>query len=184
MAVIRTPSLGEFAARLLSLEDDIKEASERAVERGAKMVAKKAKQLIGREHPEWPALSPATIEDKRRHGYRTPAPLLRTGSLRDSIEWSEARWEDAQTCVAYAGTNHPLAPFHEFGTSKMPPRPFISLAARGQERIIVDKMAETYARVMDKGGASRHMWKHVIHDVKRAAENFREMMDTDEDDGD
>ena len=40
--------------------------------------------MIG--HDLWQPLAQSTIEDKARQGYRVPAPLLRTGDQRDSIE--------------------------------------------------------------------------------------------------
>ncbi|MEK4034266.1 HK97-gp10 family putative phage morphogenesis protein [Methylocystis sp. IM3] len=175
-------TLSEFAARLLSAENDIREASEKAVEVGAKMVAKKAKQLIGHEQPEWPALKPETIEEKRRLGYPTPAPLLRDGTMRDSISSSRAEWEDAHTVSAYAGSTDPKSVFHELGTSKIPPRPFISLAARGQERLIVEKMGATFMSQMATGGSSCHLWKHVMHDLHKAYEIGKDMLETDEED--
>lgn len=51
------------------------------------MVEKRAKGMVGHEHDGlWPPLSESTLNDKQRHGYATPAPLLRSGEFRDSIE--------------------------------------------------------------------------------------------------
>ncbi len=172
-------SLTEFAARLASMDADMKTAQEEAVERGARMVAKKAKQLIGKEQPEWPALAESTIEDKRRKGFPVPKPLLRTGEMRDSISSSKAEWEDPQTVVAYAGSTDPKSKFHELGTSKIPPRPFISLAAQGQERVIQEAMAATAMRGI-LHGPEYHLWRHVFHDLERAYEYAKEIVETDE----
>ena len=50
------------------------------------VVKKLAQEMIGHEHDAWPSLATSTISDKERKGFPTPDPLLRTGSLRDSIE--------------------------------------------------------------------------------------------------
>jgi hypothetical protein len=39
-----------------------------------KVIQETAKEMIGHEHALWPPLKPATIEDKERRGYDTPAP--------------------------------------------------------------------------------------------------------------
>jgi phage gpG-like protein len=43
--------------------------------------------------------------------------------LRDSIE------REVQRHVAYVGSNDKKALFHEYGTSRIPPRPFLAIAA-------------------------------------------------------
>jgi phage gpG-like protein len=43
--------------------------------------------------------------------------------LRDSIE------REVQQHVAYVGSNNPKALWHEYGTSRIPPRPFLGTAA-------------------------------------------------------
>jgi hypothetical protein len=41
----------------------------------------------GRQHEEWAPLSESTIRGEQAHGFKKPAPLLRTGEMRDSIEY-------------------------------------------------------------------------------------------------
>jgi phage gpG-like protein len=60
-----------------------------------------------------------TIERKKTGD----SPLLETGELRGSIE------REVHEDVAYVGTNDKKAEFQEFGTSRIPPRPFLAGAA-------------------------------------------------------
>ncbi len=92
-----------------------------------------AKDAIGMEQDAWPALADSTIEQKQRMGWtgRVSAtdPLLARGELRSSISSTE---DDSGVTL---GSTDPIAPFHEHGTDRMPPRPFIepTMFAHGQE---------------------------------------------------
>ncbi len=90
---------------------------------GAGLVAG-AQAMIGEELREWPALAESTVAEKSRAGYtgRISAtdPLYRTGELRASISYS------VQGQAVILGTTDPIAPYQENGTSRIPPRPFIS----------------------------------------------------------
>jgi len=88
------------------------------MEKVGKLIEETAKAAIGDPHNgmQWPPLKPETVA-------RKPAgntPLLETGELRDSIEHRVI----SHNHVAI-GTNDPKAIFHEFGTSRIPPRPFL-----------------------------------------------------------
>jgi hypothetical protein len=76
-----------FAAELKAIEHDFEALGPKIIERACQIVQKKAKTAIGKEHELWAPLAESTIHDKQAHGYRTPAPLLRTGEMRDSIEY-------------------------------------------------------------------------------------------------
>lgn len=52
-----------------------------------------------------------------------PGPMVRTGRLRDSITMQMA--EDGAGLYLDVGTNVEYAPYLEFGTSRMPPYPFL-----------------------------------------------------------
>jgi phage gpG-like protein len=89
-----------------------------------------AKDLVGRENPEWPPLSPYTISEKTLHGYvgRISAtdPLYRTGEMRDSIEGV------SEGLTGVVGSADKVALWQEMGTLRptgsVPPRPFLGLA--------------------------------------------------------
>ncbi|GLI93597.1 hypothetical protein [Methylocystis echinoides] len=170
-------SLGEFAARALGMEADIHAAMEAAIEKGCKRVQRKAKQLIGVEQPEWPALAPATIADKQRQGYRVPAPLLRTGKMRDTIEWQAPFWNGPREVSGYVGTSFPIAVYQELGTMHIPPRPFLSLAAMGLEPHLQEMMGAMVTAAMIHGGHNVELWKKAFEYLHKAGEQARELFE-------
>ncbi len=80
--------------------------------------------MIGNGVAEWPALASSTVAEKERLGYtgRLSAtdPLYRTGELRISIKC------DVEGHTVRFGSTDKVAPFQEHGTSRIPPRPFIT----------------------------------------------------------
>ena len=97
------------------------------IEQACKIVQKKAKSAIGQEHELWPDLAASTIADKARQGYLTPKPLLRSGEMRDSIEYTVHGMEGS------VGSNDPVAVFQELGTSRIPARSFLASSAIASE---------------------------------------------------
>jgi len=89
-----------------------------------KVVEELAKSFIGTERNEWPPLAESTIETKERLGYAVPAPLLRTGDMRDSIEYQV----DPAELEMIVGSKELKALWQEIGTIKMPPPPFLRTA--------------------------------------------------------
>lgn len=87
-----------------------------------------SKDMIGHELPIWPPLAPSTVVEKERLGYtgRVSAtdPLLRTGQLKDSIE--PVVHAGLGEVTGEVGTDVRYAADLEMGTSRMPPRPFLS----------------------------------------------------------
>src|SRR5258708_4156170 len=131
-------TVAEFAAHLERSIALIPREIERGLAEVGEVTAKLAQNYIGHEHHEWPPLAASTIADKEAHNFAVPRPLLRTGHLRDSIK-AEV---DVIDYTVVVGSNDHKAAWHEFGTRRMPPRPFLSmamlsvLAQRGQAHII------------------------------------------------
>jgi HK97 gp10 family phage protein len=67
-------------------------------------------------------LTDAPVADRVSKGFTPDDPLLRTGELQDSIVHEVGDWQ------ATIGSLDPVMEFHEFGTSKMPPRPVLGPA--------------------------------------------------------
>lgn len=118
-----------FAAHLLTLNAAIEESTHRGLEKVAKIIERDAKSQIGHYQPEvgpfqdWAPLAESTEKEKARLGYPANAPLLREGDLRESIE------HEVQGQEAVVGSKSEIAEYQEFGTSTIPPRPFIGPAA-------------------------------------------------------
>jgi hypothetical protein len=90
-------SLLQAGARFAAAAADVEIVEGETIEVACQMIAGKAKDLIGVPHDFWPPLSPETL--KRKDGVNTP--LLETGEMRDSIEWT------AEGKVGYVGSNNP-----------------------------------------------------------------------------
>lgn len=73
----------------------------------------------------WAALSPSTLRQKK-----TGAILRETGALAGSVAFMGASATEARVG---AGTEYGV--YHQFGTSKMPARPFIGIADRHRDKI-------------------------------------------------
>jgi phage gpG-like protein len=91
----------------------------------------------------WAPLAPATVLDRQKKGFAGSNPILvRTGGLRASWvseganHYSSVRSSGGYT-VFEEGSSHPLAQFHEAGTSRMAARP-VSMLSDSQESRIVD----------------------------------------------
>jgi HK97 gp10 family phage protein len=167
------PTLLSFVAHLHAVERDMRAVNPAIVARACQLVAAEAKRVIGTYDYGWPQLKPETLA---RKFYDTP--LLETGEMRDSIEWH------AEGLRGEVGSNNDKAVFHEFGTSRIPPRPFLGPAA-AEMGLEIEKMAAkaVLAVVLGKGLHSSemlellHLLKHVGHHVKEAADKA---LETDE----
>jgi phage gpG-like protein len=108
---------------------------------GSKILQDEAVRVLGTYDYGWPLLKPETIARKATGD----SPLLETGELRDSIE------RDVQHDVAYVGSNNNKALFHEFGTSRIPPRPVFAGAAKAKHEEIGEMIGVKYHAELVKG---------------------------------
>ena len=141
--------LSEVIAGLKRNQFDLKFALERTVRVEMEAAAKLAQSFIGQEMPGWSPLADTTIADKARKGYATPAPLLRTGELKDSIKGEAESVPGGVRGVV--GTDDPTAIWHEMGTSKMPARPFLGPAMMLTEPAIGAALGALAVRTLTPG---------------------------------
>lgn len=133
--------LGSLADLAMALEDDMVRAlehSKKGLEKAAILLKNTCKQEIGvyqrgaGPFEAWDLLADATEADKARQGYPLDAPLERTNALRASFKHEI----EGDGWSAIVGSTDPVLVYHEFGTSKMPPRPVLGMALyRNLERI-------------------------------------------------
>src|ERR1700730_12162172 len=136
----RTFSVLEFVAHLKVLDMEMKAVSHGVVARACELICAEAKRVLGTEGYDWPALSPATLAHQMQSGM-----LLETGELRGSIEWNSSGIEAA------VGSNLDKAVWHELGTARIPPRPFLAGAAVAME----EKIHKSAARAVVACSAGR-----------------------------
>lgn len=119
----------------------------REAERAGAMVAAESRRVLGTYDYGWPHLKPETIARKRMGD----SPLLETGAMRKSIGYSVHPIRDGY--VVIIGSTDPKAPHHEFGTAKIPPRPFLSSALMRKMPAITARLGrQSYAALT---GAAR-----------------------------
>jgi phage gpG-like protein len=172
-------SLLGFIAELPAIERDLEASGPKIVEQACKIVQKKAKAAIGKEHELWAPLAESTIADKQHHGFPTPKPLLRTGALRDSIEYT------VHGNQGWVGSDLEIAVYQELGTSRIPPRSFlVSSAISSEDKIHRMAAATTIAAFSGFGGNARDV-REMLHLLHRAGHALKELgedlLDDDED---
>ena len=116
-------NLAGLAAEFRDLAHAMPEHKHEALGKVAEFVEADAQARFGTYQKGWPELADATQADRVQQGYPADAPLLRSGSLKDSY----AHVVGDET--ANVGSNDPRAVWIETGTTKTPPRPEIARAA-------------------------------------------------------
>lgn len=121
-------SFAGFATHLMAMEAAVKTAEHEGLKKVAQLVEDTAKAEIGHYQaavgpfPAWAPLAESTEVQKAAKGYPAGAPLLATGEMRENI----SHQVDGDTAVI--GSPDERMVYHEFGTSKMPPRPVLGPA--------------------------------------------------------
>jgi len=171
-------SLLDLAARMATMDADIKTAMERGVVRASKYLSKASKGIVGHPQPEWPPLKPETIKRKAKGD----TPLLETGEYRASISWQAPFWEGPDTCAGWIGSNDPKALWMEYGTSKIPPRPVFGLVATGRGELVAQIVGASVAAVMVNGGPNYHDLREFLHLLGDLGRELKDLVDDDNND--
>lgn len=126
-------SFAAFASHLEHLARTAPQAEHKAMDEASTDVLTAAKAMPGHYQEGWPQLAGPTQEQRVRLGFSANDPLLRTGGLRDSYQRRVVDHRHASI-----GSNDKRAPWFEYGTSKMPPRPVLLRAAIEREKHVHD----------------------------------------------
>lgn len=103
--------------------------------------------LFDRASDGWPVLAWSTVRDRIRRGYDGEHPILeRTGQLRQSVTQRMAPGNVFQATrnQLVVGTYDPIAKYHQYGTSRMPPRPIVGVTRNRRAAIV--KVLVDYVR--------------------------------------
>jgi len=105
----------------------------------AELVRDQAREILGTEQPDWPALAPETVAEKARLGY-PGGPLLRSGQMRDDIGVLYAENGLYEIGIASSAPSFLYAQVQERGSKDMrvPARSFLGRSIQMHEREIVD----------------------------------------------
>ncbi len=150
-------SLDEFIGILDRMPLAVKAAGKLALERGSRRIVKEAQHRIGTyqeaEGPfaAWAELAEATKEQRVAQGYSENDPLLRSGALRDAIEYTvltKGFEHEAVIGVKHAMVDDPatgkavdigmVAAVQELGDARVPPRSFIGGAGYHMAPVVRD----------------------------------------------
>ena len=166
-------TLAEAAAKFAAVAIEVNLAEHAIVEQACKMISDTAKDALGTYIFGWAPLAESTVARKARGD----SPLLETGELRDSIHYT-VRGNSGEV-----GSDLDKAVWMELGTKSIPPRPFLSSAARDREREIQAMAGRAvYAVIAGKGMGSSEV-EHLIHalkTVKHAAHDMYESLGRDD----
>jgi HK97 gp10 family phage protein len=155
-------SILEFIAEIPAIERDLQASGPMIIEKACQIVQKKAKAAIGREHEEWAPLAESTLTEKAKAGYPVPKSLLRTGELRDSIQYQVNGLEGA------VGSDLDRALWLETGTSRMPPRSFLRSAAISSEDKIHRMAAGVTIAALSGHGRNARDAREMLHLLHKA----------------
>ena len=144
-------TLTGFAQVLTSMALAMPRAEHEALEKAAVIVETEAKRVLGTYEYGWPPLQPETVARKATGD----SPLLETGDLRDSIKHHVGHTGTHGSMEADIGSDDDKAVWHELGTARIPPRPFLSGAAIHKEHEVVAVIGRHIAAHLGSGGARR-----------------------------
>ena len=127
---MRDLSIGEAITLFAGLATEVHHHAHHALEKAAEVVEAEAKAEIGHYQGKagpfaaWAELADSTKDDRVKKGYSENDPLLREGTLRDSIH-HKVEMTGIAKGEAHIGSDNPIAVYQELGTAKIPPRSFL-----------------------------------------------------------
>lgn len=136
-------NLLELGLVLTAVKGELEHSGHKILEKTCFLLEDSAKEAIGNDDYifGWPRLAQSTID---RKGFERP--LFETGALRDSITHNV----DSNGKEAAVGTDLDYAKYLEFGTSKMPARPFLGGALIAKEHEIGQGIVAEVKKIFEK----------------------------------
>jgi HK97 gp10 family phage protein len=144
--------IASFALHFATLNIAVQRNAENAMDRALQIIEDTAKDKLGRYQPAvggfpaWPQLADRTLQHHAQMGMGD-TPLLLTGGLYASIE-HERRGNEG-----VVGTKEQVGAYQEFGTEKIPPRPFMGPAAFSNQAKIEKLMGRALVSGLMGGNA-------------------------------
>ena len=150
-------SLNSFINHLAEMAGHVLVAEHQALKKAAEIVEKEAKSEIGEYQgaigtfSAWEQLASATQEDRVSKGYSANNPLLRDGTLRDSIS------HEVHGLTAAIGSTSDIMVYQELGTEKIPPRAVLGPSLMRKRKQVLQLVGVYTAGAMLHGSAISHM---------------------------
>ena len=140
-------NLEEAALLFMEGHELFKEHEQKGLKKAAEIIQEESKSELGNYQDAvgpleaWAELADATKEDRVHRGYPENEPLLREGTLRDSI--NVYKDDDGYT----VGSELEQAYYLEVGTEKMPPRSFLEGAFYRKEKEIAEEVGDIIVKM-------------------------------------
>lgn len=161
-------NLSQFANHLRKVTKEFQEKEIKALWMLGEHLENKAKAIIdegilqqgGGEYASWAELADSTKAEKDRLGYAFTDdynPLLRTGSLRDSIKHI-IRSEGAIKQLS-VGSDEDIMVWQELGTFRIPPRSVLGLTFFREHFVVKKYLADFMIRWMMDRPLTKVKWK-------------------------
>ena len=174
---MREFTLAAFAAFCAEeLSENVEHAKESALEFGARAIQHEARRVIGTYDYGWPELAPATQADREKKGYAPDEPLLRDGTLRDSIKYTVINKEEAEI-----GSDSDIAVYQELGTATIPARSFLAGAAVHKGKAVAHAMGDLVAAAVESRNVAGEIAKLAIEVAHDLVHDANELLEGDED---
>jgi hypothetical protein len=170
---VKTLNLLEAAKLFSNLAAGMPRAQHVALDPAAKVIKAEARRVIGTYDYGWAPLKPETIARKTTGD----SPLLETGKMRDSIEYTVSGNE------AQVGSNDDKAVWQELGTIHIPPRSFLAGAAAEKGRVAASAAGHIIGNYLAGGEAFGDIWhviRHAAHDIKELGDEVLSTADDNE----
>jgi HK97 gp10 family phage protein len=135
-------SLLELGIVLTGVKAELEHSGHKILERTCVLLENSAKEALGTYEFGWAPLKPETIARKATGD----SPLLETGATRESIQHNV----DANGKEAHVGTDLEYAKYLEFGTSRIPARPFLGGALIAKEHEIGEGVLAEVKKIFEK----------------------------------
>ena len=136
-------TLEQFEAALAAQIKTVKPRMEVGLDKVGELAATMAVHYLGTYQAGWAPLKPETIASKATGD----SPLLETGHMRDSISHYVNPFS-AFAMEVVVGSTDKKAVWQELGTSRIPPRPFLSLAMAHSLPFAADTFGEIAVKIL------------------------------------
>jgi phage gpG-like protein len=171
MALRSFTSIGSFV-NFLTAEVAVSADTGRkaALEALAKIIAAECKRVIGTYELGWPQLAEATQAERERLGYSANEPLLREGTLRDSIGYEIVKPGE----LAIVGSTSEIAVYQELGTSTIPARSFLAATAAQKGEAAAKIAGGIVAAAIASGRLFRGELRELFEIMHKLGHNIKE----------
>jgi hypothetical protein len=145
-------TLDEMLLHLAEVTIAIRHETHEALTHAAQIVQREAQQELGTYQgaagpfAAWAELADATKEERVALGFSENDPGVRTGEMRDSIQYSVGTGADWQQ--ANVGSDDPKMVYFELGTMTQPPRSALGGAAFRRAPEIAHALGEAAVRAL------------------------------------